>query len=161
MTAAERVFIGLGGNVGDVRSALAAAFDALDRLRGTRVTGRSSLYRSAPIDAGGADYLNAVAELATTLEPIELLQALQRIEADAGRERPYRNAPRTLDLDVLLYGQRQIESDSLTLPHPRLQHRAFVLRPLLELAPGIAHPALGPLADYVGAVTDQVAARLP
>jgi len=104
-------------------------------LPGTRVLRVSSLYRSAPVDAGGPDYLNAVAEIATTLPPPALLHALQALEQAAGRERPYRNAPRTLDLDILFYGDVRLESAALTLPHPRLHERAFVLLPLAELAP--------------------------
>ncbi|HRM93720.1 MAG TPA: 2-amino-4-hydroxy-6-hydroxymethyldihydropteridine diphosphokinase, partial [Alicycliphilus sp.] len=97
-------WIGLGANLGDARAALRSAVQAMATLPGTRLLRVSSLYRSAPVDAGGPDYLNAVAELDTTLAPLELLHALQRIEQAAGRERPYRNAPRTLDLDLLLYG---------------------------------------------------------
>lgn len=161
MSAAERVFVGLGGNLGNVQASFAVAFEALGRLPGTRVVARSSLYRTAPIDSSGADYLNAVAELSTTMLPDALLQALQRIEADSGRERPYRNAPRTLDLDLLLYGKRHFDSAHLTLPHPRLHLRAFVLRPLLEIAPGLVHPVCGALRDQLGAVADQVVSRLP
>lgn len=160
MGAAERVFVGLGGNVGDVHAALAAAFDALGRIPDTRLVARSSLYRTAPLDAGGADYLNAVAELSTTLAPSALLHELQRIETDAGRKRPYRHAPRTLDLDLLLHGERRLDAPELTLPHPRLHQRAFVLHPLLEIAPGLAHPALGPLADHLCGVADQAIVRV-
>ena len=95
----------------------------------------SPLYGSAPVDAGGPDYLNAVAEIATTLTPDALLQALQSIEQAAGRERPYRNAPRTLDLDILWFGDQVIHTPSLTVPHPRMAERAFVLRPLADLVP--------------------------
>jgi 2-amino-4-hydroxy-6-hydroxymethyldihydropteridine diphosphokinase len=135
--AGERIFVGLGANLGDALATLRAAFDALDALPGTRCAARSSFYRSAPIDAGGPDYINAVAELRSTLEPEALLLALQSIEARFGRERPHRNAPRTLDLDLLRYGERQVRSAALTLPHPRLQERAFVLLPLAELAPAL------------------------
>jgi 2-amino-4-hydroxy-6-hydroxymethyldihydropteridine diphosphokinase len=117
-----------------------AAFDALDALPGTRVVARTSLYRSAPIDASGPDYINAVAELRTTLEPAALLAALQRIEAQFGRQRPYRNAPRTLDLDLLRHGERRIATPALTLPHARLAERAFVVEPLREIAPELAPP---------------------
>jgi 2-amino-4-hydroxy-6-hydroxymethyldihydropteridine diphosphokinase len=136
--AGERVFVGLGANVGDARATLQAAFDALDQLPGTRCVARSSLYRSAPVDADGPDYVNAVAELRTKMQPPVLLQALQAVEARFGRERPYHHAPRTLDLDLLLYGQRRIETPALTLPHPRMHERAFVLVPLAELAPELA-----------------------
>ena len=131
----EEAFVGLGSNLGDRRALIEAAFDALAALPQTVLLARSSLYESAPVDAGGGDYLNAVARMHTTLEPQALLRALQAIEADAGRERPYPNAPRSLDLDLLLHGDREIESDVLVLPHPRLQQRAFVVLPLLELAP--------------------------
>jgi len=128
-------WIGLGANLGDARSALRAAVQALDALTQVQVLRVSSLYRSAPVDADGPDFLNAVALLSTTLAPRDLLHALQAIEQAAGRERPWRNAPRTLDLDVLLYGDARLESPELTVPHPRMQERAFVLLPLAELAP--------------------------
>ncbi|AVO40188.1 2-amino-4-hydroxy-6-hydroxymethyldihydropteridine diphosphokinase [Simplicispira suum] len=128
-------WIGLGANLGDRTAALRTAFAALAALPGTRLRRVSSLYRSAPVDAGGPDYLNAVAEIATQLPPHDLLAALQAIEHAAGRERPYRNAPRTLDLDILLYGDLRLDTATLTLPHPRLHERAFVLLPLAELAP--------------------------
>lgn len=127
--------IGLGANLGDRGQALAQAVQAMAQLPGTQVVAVSSLYVSAPVDAGGPDYLNAVAALHTTLAPLALLHALQAIELAAGRERPYRNAPRTLDLDVLLYGEQQIATAELTVPHPRIAERAFVLQPLAELAP--------------------------
>jgi len=131
----EEAFVGLGSNLGDRRARIEAAFDALAALPQTRLLARSSLYESAPLDAGGGDYLNAVARLRTRLEPFALLRALQAIEAEAGRERPYPNAPRSLDLDLLLHGERVVASESLVLPHPRLHQRAFVVLPLLELAP--------------------------
>jgi 2-amino-4-hydroxy-6-hydroxymethyldihydropteridine diphosphokinase len=138
--AGERVFVGLGANLGDARATLRAALDALDALPGTRCVARSGLYRSAPIDAGGPDYVNAVAELRTTLEPEALLVALQGLEARFGRERPYHHAPRTLDLDLLRYGERRLATAALTLPHPRLHERAFVIAPLAEIAPELAPP---------------------
>jgi 2-amino-4-hydroxy-6-hydroxymethyldihydropteridine diphosphokinase len=103
----------------------------------------SNAWRSAPVDAGGPDFLNAVAALDTALSPLELLDALQAIELAHGRERPYRNAPRTLDLDLLLYGDVTLATPRLTLPHPRLGERAFVLQPLLEIAPKLSHLAAG------------------
>jgi 2-amino-4-hydroxy-6-hydroxymethyldihydropteridine diphosphokinase len=138
--AGERVFVGLGANLGDAVATVRAAFEALNVLPQTRCVARSSLYRSAPIDAQGADYINAVAQLQTRLLPEALLEALQAIEERFGRERPYRNAPRTLDLDLLLYGQRRIATPLLTVPHPRLHERAFVLAPLAEIAPDFALP---------------------
>ena len=131
----EAVFVGLGANLGDRQAALRAALAAIGQLPGTRVLRVSPLYGSAPVDAGGPDYLNAVAEIATTLAPQALLQALQAIERSAGRERPYRNAPRTLDLDILWFGGQAIDTPALTVPHPRMAERAFVLRPLADLVP--------------------------
>ena len=133
----EEAFIGLGSNLGDRTASLAAAFDAIGALPGTRLVARSSVYESAPLAADGADYLNAVAQVRTTLAPHDLLHALQAIEAGAGRLRPYPNAPRTLDLDLLLYGELELAGDTLVLPHPRLHERAFVLLPLLEIAPDL------------------------
>jgi 2-amino-4-hydroxy-6-hydroxymethyldihydropteridine diphosphokinase len=143
VSGSERVFVGLGANLGDAAATVRAAFDALDTLPGTRCVARSSLYRSAPVDAAGPDFVNAVAELRTELEPEALLAALHRIEARFGRERPYRHAPRTLDLDLLLFGKRCIDTPELTLPHPRWTERAFVVTPLAEIAPELA-PAVGP-----------------
>jgi len=132
---AVRAWVGLGANLGDARAALRDAVQRMHALPGTRVLQVSCLYRSAPVDAGGPDYLNAVAELETALPAPELLRHLQAIEAAAGRKRPYRNAPRTLDLDVLLYGDERHATPTLTVPHPRMGERAFVLLPLAELAP--------------------------
>jgi len=158
--AAERVFVGLGANLGDARATLAAAVKALENHPGITLVAMSSLYRTAPVDATGPDYINAVVELRTTLAPMPLLQALKAIEADHGRQRPYRHAPRTLDLDLLLYGQRQADDPQLTLPHPRLHRRAFVLEPLAELAPDLTHPRLGLLRDQLANVADQAIERL-
>ena len=138
---AVKAFVGMGANLGDRLRALIDALAAINALPGTRVVGASPLYRTAPIDASGPDYLNAVAEVATTLAPHTLLTALQTIEQAAGRERPYRNAPRTLDLDLLLYGHARIASPGLTVPHPRMGERAFVLLPLREIAPGLVKDA--------------------
>lgn len=139
-----RAYVGLGANLGaDLLATLTRAAQGLAALPHTRLVALSSAWRSAPVDAGGPDFLNAVAALDTTLAPIELLDALQAIEQAHGRERPYRNAPRTLDLDLLLYGEKILDTPRLTLPHPRLGERAFVLRPLLELAPDLAALATG------------------
>ena len=130
-----RAFIGLGANLGDPQSALRQALHRLGDLTQTRVVRASGLYGSTPVDSSGPDYVNAVAEVATQLAAPALLVALQQQELEAGRERPYRNAPRTLDLDLLLYGSAHIASPTLTVPHPRMQERAFVLMPLAEIAP--------------------------
>lgn len=159
-TEAARAFIGLGANLGALRPTLEAALKALAALPQMRLRAVSGAYRSAPIDAGGPDYLNAVAELATALSPLALLDALQAIEQAHGRERPFVNAPRTLDLDLLLHGAQQLDGERLSLPHPRLHQRAFVLRPLLELAPDLQAPGLGPLAAWLPAVAGQVLERL-
>lgn len=157
---AERVFVGLGANLGDPRATLARALEALAQLPQTRLVAASPLYRSAPVDARGPDFFNAVAELSTTLGPRELLLALQSIEQTQGRERPYRHAPRTLDLDLLFYGQRIIDEPGLTVPHARLHQRAFVLRPLADLAPELEHPRLGRLAGWRERAADQAIERL-
>lgn len=154
-------WIGLGANLGDLRATLEAALAALAALPATRLDGVSSAWRSAPVDAGGPDFLNAVARLDTALAPAALLDALQAIEFAHGRERPYRNAPRTLDLDLLVYGDLQQSTPTLTLPHPRLHERAFVLMPLLELDPALAVPGLAPLTAYLPSVADQAVERRP
>lgn len=157
----ERVFVGLGANLGDSARAVLDAIEALSKVPGTRLVAASSLYLSAPVDAAGSDYINAAAELRSSLEPIELLQALQALERACGRERPYRHAPRTLDLDLLLFGQRLLQTAELALPHPRLHERAFVLRPLLELDPALVHPQLGPLHAFLGTTASQQIEKLP
>ena len=129
-----RVYVAIGANLGDARAAVLHAMTNLDALPETRVVARSSLYRSAPVDATGPDFINAVVELDTRLEPEPLMRELQRLELGAGRERPYRNAPRTLDLDLLYYGDVAMATALLTLPHPRIAERAFVLLPLAEVA---------------------------
>jgi 2-amino-4-hydroxy-6-hydroxymethyldihydropteridine diphosphokinase len=141
-------YVGIGGNLGDARATVERAIEALAQLPGSRRVACSSLYGSAPVDAGGPDYVNAVAALETTLMAPALLVALQRIEQAEGRERPYRNAPRTLDLDLLLYGDGRIDSPGLVVPHPRIQERAFVLQPLAEIAPArVPAAALAAVAD--------------
>jgi 2-amino-4-hydroxy-6-hydroxymethyldihydropteridine diphosphokinase len=147
-------YVALGANLGDAARTLRDALQALGGTLGLRLVKASSLYRTAPIESSGPDYLNAVAEVATTLTAPALLHALQAIENAAGRERPYRNAPRTLDLDLLLYGRARIESHELTVPHPRMGARAFVLVPLAEIAPDLVG------ADRLSAVADQAIERL-
>lgn len=148
-------YVGLGANLGDARATLAAALRALAALRGCSGLRASSVWRTAPVDSSGPDYLNAVAALQTTLAPLELLAALQAIELRHGRERPYVNAPRTLDLDLLRYGDARIDSPRLRVPHPRMAARAFVLRPLAEIAPHLVG------ADALRAVAGQAIERLP
>ena len=130
-------FVALGANLGDAAYTLERALLALAQTPGLRLENASGLYRTAPIDSSGPDYLNAVACVVTTLHAPALLTVLQSIENAAGRERPYRNAPRTLDLDLLLYGSARIQSPRLTVPHPRMWERAFVLVPLAEIAPAV------------------------
>lgn len=156
-----QAYIGLGANLGDTAATLRQALAALAALPETRLQAVSSAYRTAPIDAGGPDYLNAVALLDTAQAPLALLDALQAIELAHGRERPFVNAPRTLDLDLLLYGELRLESARLILPHPRLQQRAFVLLPLLELAPALTMPGGDPLAQRLPEVAAQRIERLP
>ena len=128
-------YIALGANLGDAAHQVCQAITSLANLPDTQLVRASSLYRSAPVDANGPDYINAVAELLTFLSAPNLLKQLQKLEQAAGRERPFLNAPRTLDLDLLLYGSAQIASQHLTVPHPRMPQRAFVLLPLAEIAP--------------------------
>jgi 2-amino-4-hydroxy-6-hydroxymethyldihydropteridine diphosphokinase len=156
----ERVFVGLGANLGDAAATLRQALAALAAWPGLQVVAQSSLYRTAPVDATGPDFINAVAELRSSLEPEPLLGALQTLEARHHRQRPYRNAPRTLDLDLLLFGDRVIDTLSLQVPHPRLALRAFVLEPLLEIAPGLSHPRLGALEAWRAGTAGQGVERL-
>ena len=135
MRAPVLAYIGLGANLGEPVAALQPALVSLAALPQCQLLRHSALYGSAPVDSSGPDYVNAVAELSTTLTAPALLRVLQQIEQGAGRERPYRNAPRTLDLDVLRYGSATIHSPALTVPHPRMHTRAFVLLPLAELLP--------------------------
>lgn len=128
-------YVALGANLGDARATLLDTLQALEHLPHTCVLRTSSLYRTAPWQANGPDYINAVVALATGLLPPDLLHALQNLENQAGRLRSYQNAPRTLDLDILLYGDVQLDTPELSIPHPRMRQRAFVLVPLAEIAP--------------------------
>ena len=130
-------YIGLGANLGDARVAILQAIQAIADIDGLMLTRQSSLYATAPVDSSGPDYINAVVEVRTRLKASQLLAQLQSIELLAGRQRPYRNAPRTLDLDILLFGNARIDKPDLTVPHPRMAQRAFVLMPLAEIAPGL------------------------
>jgi len=128
-------YVGLGANLGDARTAVLQAFEALACWPGIEVTARSALYRTAPHEAQGPDFINAVARIDTGLTAPDVLDALQAIEHRAGRVRPYVNAPRSLDLDLLFYGDASMHSPRLTLPHPRWHERAFVLVPLADVWP--------------------------
>jgi 2-amino-4-hydroxy-6-hydroxymethyldihydropteridine diphosphokinase len=135
LRASVTAYLALGANLGDPVAAVLRAMDDIAAIKGVSVLKRSSLYRTAPVAASGPDYVNAVVEIQTILSAPELLLALQQIEQLAGRVRTSRNAPRTLDLDLLIYGDASIDSQALVVPHPRLQQRAFVLVPLAEIAP--------------------------
>lgn len=134
MTKASKAYIALGANLNSPASTLESALETISQSKGIELVKRSSLYRSPPLDADGPDYINAVAEIKTTLSPLQLLHQLQAIENAFGRERLYRNSPRTLDLDVLLYENFNSDSAELTVPHPRMHLRSFVLMPLMEIA---------------------------
>jgi 2-amino-4-hydroxy-6-hydroxymethyldihydropteridine diphosphokinase len=129
--------IGLGANLGDARQAVQDAMLAIAAFEHCQLRAASPLYRSAPVDSSGPDYFNAVMQISTRLTAPDLLARLHQLERGAGRERPYRNAPRTLDLDILRYGAARIDSPTLTVPHPRMHQRAFVLRPLADIAPAL------------------------
>ena len=118
------------------------------------------MYRTAPIDATGDDFVNAAVQLETQLDAHTMLAELQRIEHNFGRERPFRNAPRTLDLDLLVFGNDIIQDDVLEVPHPRMGNRAFVLLPLHELTPDLEIPGLGPIAPLLALVGDQAIEKL-
>ena len=149
----HQAFVGLGSNLQDPAQQVRAALAALAALPGTQVTRHSSLYRSKAVGyAEQPDFVNAVAELQTELEPGPLLQELLRLEQRHGRVRSVRYGPRTLDLDLLLYDACELNRPELTLPHPRMHERAFVLLPLAEIAPQASVPGRGRVADLLGAV---------
>ncbi len=154
MTARHEAWIGLGANLDRPEQRIEQAFAALDALPDSRLSGRSSLYRTEPVsDIPQDDYINAVARLETGLDPLQLLDALQAIEQAQGRRRQpgVINGPRTLDLDLLLYDDRQLDSPRLTLPHPRLHQRLFVLIPMQEIAPDVRMAQLGPIDTLIAA----------
>lgn len=153
-------YIGMGANLGDARNTLLTAAQELSALPGIVSLRLSRFYRSAPIESSGPDYVNAVAAVETTLDAHALLDHLQAIEEHHGRLRPYRNAPRTLDLDLLLYGTQSIGDARLTVPHPRMHLRAFVLRPLADLAPDLTLRQ-GGLPALIAACADQALQVLP
>lgn len=158
-------YVALGANLGDPVATVRAALDALRSLAGTRFCTASSLYRTAPVGLHHQpDFINAVALLeveSTVLPASTFLDRLFAIEARFGRQRSVRNAPRTLDLDLLLFGDTQLHLPILTLPHPRMTERAFVLAPLAEIAPDIVIPGHGPIAPLLAAVAGQHIEKLP
>ncbi|MDD5296413.1 MAG: 2-amino-4-hydroxy-6-hydroxymethyldihydropteridine diphosphokinase [Rhodocyclaceae bacterium] len=155
-------FLGLGSNLESPAEQVLRAFERIAATPGITLLRCSSLYRTAPIGyADQPDFVNAVVEVATTLTPEGLLAAMLEIEMSHGRVREFPNAPRTLDLDLLLYGDRVMVSEALTLPHPRAHQRAFVLHPLLEIAPHCHIPTLGPARDFLAACDDQGISRMP
>jgi 2-amino-4-hydroxy-6-hydroxymethyldihydropteridine diphosphokinase len=153
-------YVGLGANIGEPRRQLQDALKELGALPKTRVTATSSFYRSAPVGyLDQPEFLNAVARLDSELSAEQLLEHLQKIEERQGRERPFTGAPRTLDLDLLLYGDAVVATPRLTLPHPRMHERAFVLEPLTEIAPDIAIPGRGAARELLAACRDQKVER--
>lgn len=157
----HRAFIGLGSNLEQPQQQVSAAMLALDSLAETRLLARSSLYRSAPVGyADQPDFINAAALIETALAPVDLLQALLQLEQQFGRVRTFLNAPRTLDLDVLLYDDLVIAESTLQVPHPRMHERAFVLLPLAELAPELQIPGRGLVADWLARCGEQSVQRL-
>lgn len=155
-----RAYVALGANLGEPVAHLRAAVADLDALPGTRVVARSSLYRSAPVGlVDQPDFINAVVAVDTALEALPLLRTLLAIEARHGRVRSVPNAPRTLDLDLLMHGDTIMAGAELTLPHPRMHERAFVLLPLLEIAPHVDLPGLGAARAFLPAVAGQAIER--
>ncbi len=152
-------YIGLGANLGDARQTIAAAIQTLRDSSGVLALRQAPLYTSDPVDAQGPVFINTVVVVDTTLDPLPLLDLLQAIEQAHGRERPYRNAPRTLDLDLLLYGAQTINTPRLSVPHPRMHQRAFVLRPLQDLAPGL-QLAQGSFTTLLAGCQDQTLDQL-
>ena len=160
----RQAYIGLGANQGDLVATLNAAVHSLGSLEQSQFVAASPFYRSAPIEANGPDYLNAVVRIDTDLEPYGLLLHLLEIEMVFGRKRgasgidARRNAPRSIDLDLLMVGDLIIRSAPLVLPHPRMHERAFVLRPLLDIAPDLTVPGHGAAAGLLARVSDQIVA---
>jgi len=157
-----RAFVGIGANLGDPGTQVEWAIGELAKLAGTRVVRASSFYRTAPIGhVDQPDFVNAVALVDTALAPRDLLDALLAIEHAAGRERTFQNAPRLLDLDLLLYDDEVLDAPGLAIPHPRMHERAFVLVPLAEIAPDSVIPGHGRAADLLKRVNSQKVSRIP
>lgn len=155
-----RAFIALGSNIDNPREQVEHAFVELDEI--ARVVARSALYRTAPVGyLDQPDFVNAVAEIETSLAPTALLRALFAIERAHGRVREFKNAPRTLDLDLLMYGELIMNAAGLTLPHPRMHERAFVLAPLNDIAPGLEIPGRGQVSKLLAGLGDASPEKIP
>ncbi|MFL6647597.1 MAG: 2-amino-4-hydroxy-6-hydroxymethyldihydropteridine diphosphokinase [Sulfurifustaceae bacterium] len=163
MTPLARAYVGIGSNLESPVAQVRRGVAALERLPDSRLVGCSSLYRSAPVGiTEQPDFINAACALDTTLEPRALMQRLLEIESAHGRTRgPTRGGPRTLDLDLLLYGELELASPELTLPHPRLHERAFMLYPLFEIAPTLDVPGRGAVATLLERCDKGDVVRLP
>ncbi|SDV49453.1 2-amino-4-hydroxy-6-hydroxymethyldihydropteridine diphosphokinase [Chitinasiproducens palmae] len=148
-------YLGLGANLGDARQTLKDVVVCLAQQPGITVLAKSSLYVSSPVDAAGDDYHNCVVVVGTTLDARALLELCLDIETQFGRERSYRNAPRTLDIDLLLFGDEQIDEPDLVVPHPRVTQRAFTLLPLVELDADVVVPGSGRARDHLPSVAGQ------
>ena len=154
-------YIGIGSNLDEPKSHVCLAFEDLAKIPGTTVVKRSSLYRSAPVGyADQPEFVNAVAQIETSLPASRLLAELKEIEARHGRHRSFKNAPRPLDLDILLYGELTMSLAHLTLPHPRMHERAFVLKPLMEISSEVVIPGVGSVKDLLEIIKDQKAERI-
>ena len=154
-------YVGIGSNLEDPCAQVKRAFEELGEIPRTRLTRRSSLYRSEPLGyAEQPEFVNAVVELESALFPLEMLRKLKQIETRHGRKRSFPNGPRTLDLDLLLYGRETLKMKELTVPHPRMHERAFVLKPLLEIAPRAFIPGIGPARTSLKKISLQKAERI-
>ena len=155
-------YVGIGSNLLDPAAQVKSALAELGGLPRSRLLKASSLYRTSPVGhTEQPDFVNAVASLETSLQPAQLLAELQKIEKQHGRRRSFKDAPRSLDLDLLLFDEIIQATAQLKLPHPRMHQRAFVLKPLLEIAPGIAIPGVGPAAARLPEIADQQVERIP
>lgn len=153
-------YLGLGANLGDARLAFEQVVFALPTRAAACDVKLSSIWQSAPVNAVGPDYLNAVISFHSTLEPLDMLVLAQDLETEAGRTRPYRNAPRTLDIDLLLADRLTVQVTALRIPHPRMHERAFVLAPLLELDPDCQIPGRGSAAKWLACCSNQPITRV-
>lgn len=157
----HRAYVALGSNLQDPAQQILRAFEELNGLPHTRVIAKSALYRTAPVGYDNQpDFVNAAAEISTELEPVALLHALLDLETAHGRERPFPNAPRVLDLDLLFYDDLEMHDPELTLPHPRLHERGFVLFPLADIAPEFLVPGKGTVRALLAVLPDQGVQRM-